>query len=154
MTAVAAQLAVTDDRPYAVEELWYLLLSRRWSCLVLVSPHRTPKTLRLARDLAEFGARHRRRAIEIIDALELDMDRASTIARRIEAKGDLRRLDESRFIVALESPTANPSAIEVLNAADAVVLLVEKGVTAIPEARRVVEIVGRQRLVGAVFAVD
>ena len=153
MTAVAAQ-AATDVRAYAVEELWYLLLSRRWSCLVLVSPHRTPNTLRLARDLAEFGAQHRRRPIEVIDALELDIERASTIARRIEAKGDLRRLDESRFIVALDSPIANPSAIEVLTASDAVVLLVEKGATTIPEARRIIEIVGRQRLVGAVFALD
>ena len=99
MTAVAAQ-AATDVPAYGVEELWYLLLSRRWSCLVLVSSHRTPKTLRLARDLAEFGAQHRRRPIEVIDALELDMERASTIARRI------------------------------------------------------IEIVGRQRLVGAVFVLD
>jgi hypothetical protein len=153
MTALAAE-AVADVRTYDVEELWYLLLSRRWSCLALVCPERTSRTLRLARDLSEFGTRHRRRPIEVIDAQELDMERASAIARRIEAKGDLRRLDESRFIVAVDSPIANPSAIEVLDASDAVVLVVEKGVTAIPEARRIVEIVGRERLVGAVFAVD
>jgi hypothetical protein len=153
MTAAAAQ-AAHDPRPYSVEELWYLLLPRRWSCLAIVSPDQTPNTLRLARSLAEFGARHRRRPVEVIDALQLDMERASEIARRIGPDGDLSHLTESRFIVALDSPIANPSAIEVLTASDAVALLVEKGVTRIPEARRLVDLVGRQRLVGAIFAVD
>jgi hypothetical protein len=153
MTVLAAE-AVTDVRASGVEELWYLLLSRRWSRLALVCPDRTPRTLRLARSLAEFGARHRRHPIEVIDAQELDMERASAIARRIEADEDRPQPDGSRFIVAVDSPIANPSAIEVLTATDAVVLLVQKGVTTIPEARKIIDVVGRQRLVGAVFAAD
>jgi hypothetical protein len=153
MTVLAAE-PVADLRASGVEELWYLLLSRRWSCLALVCPERTPRTLRLARDLAAFGAQHRRRPIEVIDAQELDMQRASAIAGRIEADGDLPHLDGSRFIVAVDSPIANPSAIEVLTATDAVVLLVQKGVTTIPQARKIIELVGRQRLVGAVFTAD
>jgi hypothetical protein len=121
---------------------------------VVVSPEPTSNTLRLALSLAGFGAQHRRRPVEVIDALQLDMERASAIARRIGPEGDLPRIDESRFVVALDSPIANPSAIEVLTASDAVVLLVEKGVTRIPQARKVIDMIGRQRLVGAVFAVD
>jgi hypothetical protein len=153
MTSLAAG-SVGEARPYSVEQLWYLLLPRRWSCLAVISPDRTPNTLRLARSLAEFGARHRRRPVDVVDALELDMERASEIARRIGPDGDHSQLTESRFVVALDSPIANPSAIEVLAATDAVALLVEKGVTRIPDARKLVELVGRERLVGAVFAAD
>ena len=58
------------------------------------------------------------------------------------------------FIVALDSPIANPVAIAVIAASDAVLLLLERGVTGIPQARRIVEIVGRDRLIGAVFDVS
>jgi hypothetical protein len=147
----------TDAAPapgmYAVEELWYLLLRRRWSCLAVVSPDRTPNTLRLARSLAAFGTQHRRRPVEVIDALELDIERASTLAHSIEVEAGSPRL-ESRFVVALDSPLANPSAIEVLTACDAAVLLLEKGITRIPQARKIIDIAGRHRLVGAVLAVE
>jgi len=42
----------------------------------------------------------------------------------------------------------------VLTACDTVVLLLEKGVSKIPQARKVIEIVGRQRLIGAVLALE
>src|SRR5207245_11151082 len=49
MTAASMPaLRTTEPGPgpaaYAVEELWYMLLSRRWSSLAVVSPERTPNT--------------------------------------------------------------------------------------------------------------
>jgi len=137
-----------------VQELWYRLLTRPWSALVVVSPDGTPSTLRVARGLAEFGAQHQRRPVDLIDGLQLDLDRASAIAHRIVPEEGVPRLAEPRFIVALESPIANPIAIEVLTAADAILLLVQKGVTKIPQARKVIEIAGRERIIGAVLAVE
>jgi hypothetical protein len=135
---------------YDVRQLWYKLLSRPWSCLVVVSPDPTPNTLRLARSLAEFGTLHRRRPVEVIDALQLDLERATAIARMVEPEAGA----DPRFIVALDSPVANPIAIEVLNAGDAILMLLEKAVTSIPQARKVLEIAGRERLVGAVLAAE
>jgi hypothetical protein len=139
---------------YAVEELWYKLLARPWSSLVVVSPDRTPKTLRLARSLAEFGTQHRRRPVEIIDGLQLDLERSAAIAQMMEPEGGAPRLSDPRFVVALDSPIANPIAIEVLTACDAVLILLEKGVTRIHQARKIIEIAGRERLIGAVLAVE
>jgi hypothetical protein len=142
---------VTDG--YDVHELWHrLLLLRPWSCLAVVSPERTPKTLRLARSLAELGTQLRRHPIELVEGMELDLERANVIAHLVEPRSSLAPA-EPRFVVALDSPIVNPVAIAVLAATDAVLLLLERGVTGIPQARRIVEIVGRERLAGAVLDV-
>src|SRR5438270_11220871 len=67
---------------YDVHELWYRLSSRPWSCLVVVSPDRTPNTLHLARSLADVGAQHRRRPIEVIDGPQLDPQRVAAILHK------------------------------------------------------------------------
>jgi hypothetical protein len=139
---------------YAVEELWYKLVARPWSCLGVVSPHRTPNTLRLTRSLAEFGTQHRQHPVEVIEGMQLDMKRSAAIAQMVNPQGEVPRLSDRRFIIALDSPIANPSAIGLLGASDAVLVLLEKGVTSIPQARRVVEIVGPERLLGAVLVDD
>jgi hypothetical protein len=142
------------EQGYAVEELWYKLLARPWSSLAVVSPERTPKTLRLARSLGEFGTRHRRRPVEIIDGMRLDLERSAAIAQMVEPEEGVPPLSDPRFVIALDSPIANPIAMEVLAASGAVLMLLEKGVTRIPQALRVIEMVGRERLIGAVLAVD
>ena len=136
---------------YDVRELWYRLLARPWSTLIVLSPDRTPDTLRVARSLAELGTRHRRCAIEAIDALDLGVDQAASLAHKIEPQEGVR--PEPRFVIALESPFANPIAFGVLAAADVVLLVLQKGVTRIPDARRIAEVVRPERLVGAVFTV-
>jgi hypothetical protein len=79
------------------------------------------------------------------------MERAASIAHRIQPQ-DGQRLGDQRFVIALDSPIVNPVAIGVLAAGDAVLLVLEKGVTRIPQARKIIEIAGRERLIGAVLA--
>jgi hypothetical protein len=142
------------SRGYDVRELWYRLLARRWSCLVVVSPDLTPNTLHLARSLAELGTQQRQCLVEVIDGLQLDLERAKTIVQMVEPQEDIPRPTEPRFVIALDSPIVNPIAFEVLSTADAVLMLLEKGVTRIPQARKIVESVGRERLIGAVLTVE
>ena len=137
---------------YDVRELWYRLLARPWSCLVVVAPDRTQNTLRLARSLAEVGTQLRRRPVEAIDGLDLDLDRAAAIVHRVEPQQGPPSPPEPRFVIALDPPTLNPIAFEVLAVGDGVLMLLEKGVTRIPRARKIVEAVGRERLMGAVLA--
>lgn len=142
---------VPVDDGYDVHELWYrLMLLRPWSCLAVVSSERTPKTLRLAQSLAELGTQLRRHPIELVDGLELDLERANEIVQLVEPASS-QAPAEPRFVVALDSPIGNPVAIAVLAATDTVVLLLERGTSGIPQARRIVEIVGRERLAGAVI---
>jgi hypothetical protein len=147
--SAAEHLRVAAPGGYDVHELWYKLLSRPWHCLVVVSPERTPSTLRMARSLAELGTQHRRSPVEMIDASQLDLERATAIAHAVESEQG-----ERRFVIALDSPTVNPVAIGVLTVGDAILMLVEKGVSKIPQARRIVEIAGRERFIGAVVVRD
>jgi hypothetical protein len=137
---------------YDVRALWYRLLSRPWSCLVVVSPERTPNTLRLARRLAELGTQYLRHPIEVIDGLELDLERSRAIAHMVGPQAGMPRLADPRFIIALDSPIVNPVAIGLLTVGDAILMLLEKGVSSIPQARQIIEIVGRERFLGAVLA--
>jgi hypothetical protein len=148
----AASGPVAGD--YEVQELWYRLAARPWSSLAVVSPDRTPNTLRLARSLAELGTLHTRHVVDLIDGLQLDPDRAAAIAQRVGSQGSGPSVAEPRFVIAVDSPIVNPVAIRLLATADAVLMLLEKGVSSIPQARRIVEIVGPERLVGAVLAVE
>ncbi len=142
-------LRVAAPGGYDVHELWYKLLSRPWNCLVVVSPERTQSTLRMASSLAELGTQHRRSPVELIDALELDLERVTSIAHSVGSNQG-----QWRFVVALDSPLVNPVAIGVLTVADAVLMLLEKGVSKIPQARRIIEIAGRERFIGAVVVGD
>jgi hypothetical protein len=142
------------SRGYDVRELWYRLLAGRWSCLVVVSPERTPNTLHLASSLAELGTQQRRRPVEVVDGLQLDLERANAIAHLVEPPEGVPRSTEPRFVIALDSPIVNPIAFGVLAAGDAVLMLLQKGVSKIPEARKIIEVVGGERMIGAVLAVE
>jgi len=147
--SAAEHLRVAAPGGYDVYELWYKLLSRPWHCLVVVSPERTPSTLRMARSLAELGTQHRRSPVEMIDASQLDLEQATAIAHSVESEEG-----ERRFVIALDSPVENPVAISVLTVGDAILMVLEKGVSKIPQARRIVEIAGRERFIGAVVVSD
>jgi hypothetical protein len=153
--AGGGDLRPIEPRPmsdgYDVHELWYKLASRPWSCLVVVSPERTPDTLRLARSLAQLGTKHRRHPVEMIDGTQLDLDRADAIAQAVAPAADLGQPAEPQFVIALDSPIANPVAIGLLAAGDAVLLLLEKGVSRLPQARKIVDITGRERMIGVVL---
>jgi len=59
-----------------------------------------------------------------------------------------------QFVVALDSPIVNPLAIGVITACDSALLLLLREQTTIPSARRTIELIGRERLLGAVIASD
>jgi hypothetical protein len=56
-----------------------------------------------------------------------------------------------RYLLATDNPLLNPAALGVIAACDGVLLLLQEGRTAIPRARRLVEFIGRERLMGAVL---
>jgi len=108
----------------------------------------------LARSLGELGTQQRQRLVEVINGLQLDLERANAIVRMVEPPEGIARPTEQRFVIALDSPIVNPIAFGVLAAGDAVLMLLQRGVSKIPEARKISEVVGRERLIGAVLAVE
>jgi hypothetical protein len=136
---------------YDVQELWYLLLRREWTCLAVVSPDSVRNTWRLATSLAEMGTRHGR-VVTAINGLEIDLERTAAITHQVAPRERPASGDDARFVVAIDSPLDNPFAIGVLAACDGVVLLLELGVSSLPRVRRMIEVIGRDQIVGAVLA--
>ena len=139
---------------YDVRELWYAMLPRGWVSLAVVSPGRTPKTLRLARSLAELGTQLLRRRVELLNATEVDVTFVAGVKEWFASSGSTRTVVPHQFVVALDSPIVNPLAIGVITACDSALLLLLREQTTIPSARRTIELIGRERLLGAVIASD
>jgi len=144
----STQVSIQRLQLYDVRELWYAILPRGWVSLALVSPQPTPRTLGLARSLAAFGAQTLGRPVELVDATELDLARVGMITQRLAPPG----LGQQQFVVGLDAPIVNPLAMGVMGACDSALLVLQRGHTTIPNARRTVEIIGRERLLGAVIA--
>lgn len=150
----STEVSIQPLHLYDVRELWYAILPRAWVSLAVVCPEWTPKTLRLARSLAESGTQTLGRPVELIDATELDLARVAMITHRLAPHGSTRNVEPCQFVIGLDPPIFNPLAIGVAAKCDSALLLLLRGQTTIPNARRTVEIIGRERLLGAVIASD
>src|SRR5262249_22232956 len=129
--------------------LWYLLVGRRWSTLAIVSPEDGPRAWRLAQELVEVARKRHSSTINAVKLLDLKLERAASVAHAVNTVTALG--ERKRFVLALDSPVGNPVALTVLAACDGVLLLLERGRTRIPEARKTVESVGREEVLGAVL---
>jgi len=139
----------TDQPAHDLSALWYTLVARRWTSLAVISPDDSPRAWRLVQKLDEIARVNQYRALKTVNILDLNLERAETITHAI---GKVSSLGErKRYLIAIDSPLENPVAIRVLSACDAVLLVLEKDRSRIPDAQRTVEMVGRGRLIGAVL---
>jgi hypothetical protein len=132
-----------------VTALWYALIGRPWASLAVISQDDSPRAWRLVQKLDEVARVNQYRALKTVNILDLTLERAEAIAHAV---GKVSSLGErKRYLIAIDSPLENPVAIRVLSACDAVLLVLEKDRSRIPDAQRTVEMVGRGRLIGAVL---
>lgn len=151
-----------------LQELWFATRRRPWRSLVVVpaSPGRSALPIALA--LAEVGGVIRMSPVQLVDASGMDLNRIAVLAMDITGEpagsswtsgsggpsreiGSSRYHDERAMIVAIDSVLANPLAVPLALAADAVLLMVEYGATDLASAHHTLELIGRERVVGAVL---
>jgi len=133
-----------------VSVLWYALRGRPWRTLALVAPGNASRAWRLAQ---EFRAAEGdpRSTVQVVNALNATVGRVAAVAHALSAKKLESAPGRPRFIVAVDSPLENPVAIGLLSVCDAVVLLLERRRTRIPDAKQILELVGPERFIGAVL---
>jgi hypothetical protein len=134
----------------AVIGLWYNLRARPWRTLALVAPGNGARAWRLAQELLAVEG-DRTRAVQVVNALDATVGRVAAVAHALSPRKLESALDQTRFIVVADSPLENPVAIGLLSTCDAVVLLLERQRTRIPDAQRILELVGPERFIGAVL---
>jgi hypothetical protein len=148
------------DRAAEVRELWFTISRRPWATLVMIPAHEGGSALGLAHELVEVGSALRRRPVELISAEGIDLTTSSGWlfdalsgrigARALEANAGSGTSQPPRCerIVVLEPIAANSMSVPVAQAADAVLLVVEQGVTDFSSARATLKAIGRERFVG------
>ena len=135
---------------YSVTALWHLLIVRPWTSLAVISADDGAKSWRLVEKLVEVARQAQYGALKPVNILELNPARVAAVANAVSKVSSLG--ERKRFVIAIDSPLENPMALRILAVCDAVLLVLEKGKSSIPESQRIVEMVGRERLIGAVLA--
>jgi hypothetical protein len=136
--------------PPEVSALWYSLRARPWRTLALVAPGNAPRAWRLAQKF-QLVEGERAQTLKLVNALDANVGRVAAVAHALSPKKLESAPERARFILAADSPLENPVAIGLLSTCDAVLLLLERQRTRIPDAQRILELIGPERFIGAVL---
>ena len=147
---VATVARVGRASPRGMGALFQALTTREWLSLAVVSAEEGSRAWWLVQELEKVAAQSHR-PVRTLNVLEVTLARAAAMAHALSPE-KLRAPDApERYLVATDSPLLNPAAMGVIAACDGVVLLLQEGRTPIPGARRLIDFIGRERLMGAVL---
>ena len=136
--------------PRGVGPLFHTLTERDWVTLAVVSAEDGARAWWLVQALEQVAVQAHQ-PLRTFNVLDVTVARATAMAHALSPAKLRSAGDAPRYVLATDSPAINAAALGVLTACDAVLLLVQEGRTPIPGARRLVELIGRQRLIGAVL---
>jgi hypothetical protein len=126
-------------------DLWFKLIRQDWSTLAVVPGHRLGSGVALACALSEVGSAVSRRGVELLSAEGHDLvPTTDWIFPRQEN-------DQFQRVIALDPIAVNPMVIPVAQAAQAVLVVVEREAADLGAVRRTVEAIGRQHVTGCVL---
>lgn len=150
-------LARIGDSPHGLEyqSLWFRLARMPWRSLVVVPAGEGGSAVAVATALADVGRRLRTAPVTFLVMVgPIDYASAGQIVASVARPPDDATeggAPYGRVIVAIPPVVSEPLGIAVTEAADAVVLCIEKGRTRSPSARRTIKMIGRDRIVGCVL---
>lgn len=137
--------SVQDD--VRMQLLWLSLQKKPWRSLAVMSADGGIDTLAVADSLAKVAWQYTGQPSCVFDMRELSLRLLEHQIRDMAAQLQ----GGERVFVALRSMNENPTAVPLAMAADAVVLCIELGKTAIKGAQRTLAAVGRERFIGALL---
>ena len=140
---VPAQAPLPDRR---WQQIWFAAMQRPWSSMALVPSHPGTSALFVAEALAGVGRLHGNRPVKLIDAEKTELPEVTDLGQSLAAIVDRLEL----AVVATDCPLSRPASIAIARMADAAVLVIPLGEARFSEARRAMDLVGRDRFIGAV----
>lgn len=142
VTFDAAPFALPDQWP----PIWFSLAEHDWRSLVLVPSQRTASAASSARALGAVGDAYEERSVRVIEAERATPESVREVIRLLAERNSAGE----RTIVVVSSPMLDVSAIPIARAVDAAVLVVPLGTTTLRDARRVLQLIGRDRFIGSI----
>ncbi len=128
------------------QELWFTLARQPWRSAVLVPAEPGLSADDLATALAGIGRRLGFTQVSSHVAEQLDFNTVGGLTAKVSSATQ----DAAQIIVAIPPVVVQPLGVAVARAADAVVLCVALGQTPSAQVARTIELVGRERIRGAV----
>jgi hypothetical protein len=128
------------------QKLWLATQKRHWRSLAIIGASEAMETLEVADMLAKIAWWYRGEPSCVIDlrdaSLRLVEFQVQELMSQVQAG--------QRVIVALRSTIENPTAVPLARAADAVILCVKLGETALKVAEKTIDEIGRDRVLGCI----
>ncbi|MFT3768673.1 MAG: hypothetical protein QM820_24770 [Minicystis sp.] len=134
------------DRP-DWQRLWLAIQRTPWRSLAVIPAHHDIPTTRVARAITQVATRHLGPTALVGDATAITLDRLQAAVSCWIARPE----GDPRVVLALAPVLTSPASLALAQAADAAILCLSLGRTALADAARTVEEVGRSRLLGAVI---
>ena len=132
------------------QQLWFNVLQRDWSSLVIVPAQPNVSVLPAARALVAVGRLYHQRPVHLIEA-----EAAEPAATGFIISSATHRVAAGeQVVIAVDSPLSQPVAIPISRAADAALLLVPLGRTRLAWARKTLDCIGRERFIGSITVGD
>jgi hypothetical protein len=128
------------------QELWFGLQRRPWRSLAVVPVGAAGSARDVASALCAVGQVQSHSPIPYLDVQGIDLRRVASLLEDLAIES--RQAD--RFLLVLDPLQENLAGVPVARAADAVLLCVDLGRSDFASARRAIELVGAERVLGAV----
>jgi hypothetical protein len=137
---------ISSARRDAWAHVWFTATPDRWSSLAVVPAAPGLDAASTAEALVQAGQSYGMADVLLINAIGA---RPETIGDVVDAC-TRRTAAGQKTVVALDSPFTNPAAIAIARTVDVVLLAVLLGGVRIAQARGTIDVIGRERFVGAV----
>jgi hypothetical protein len=138
--------AVPNSLAEAAEAVWVVAQRSTWTSLVLVPADATLSTGPLAVAVAAAASAQRGEPVEYLDLREVTLVDSRPVVDKLADKN--RRW---RYVAAVHCPLESQAALLLASAADAAILVIEKEQTLLRSARRILDLLGEDRFLGAVL---
>jgi hypothetical protein len=132
------------------QRLWFATRERQWTSLAIIPSDRSIDIRRIAESLVETGRIHGERPITLLSGVGVQLAGVHQIVDSIGAmttRGDW-------LVVPVDPITDNPSAVPIVHATSAALLVVRLGESLLGSARATLEAVGRERFLGSVVLAE
>ena len=128
------------------QRIWFAARQHGWNSLALVPSHSGIDVLAIAKALAATGRAHGERPVGVINATGVQLENVQQV---IATLGALPDRGESA-LVPVDPIDVNPSAVAIVQAASAALLVVRLGESLLSPTQAALDLVGRNRFLGSI----
>ncbi len=139
----------------AAQGLWFAVQTRPWASLAVLPAGPGESALSVANALYDVGALVSGGPMRLLDARAITMASSASfivnMSALVSAPGERRAGGLQRAVVVLPSVIEQLAVVPIVLAADAVLFTVTLGKTTLDSARRTLELVGAERVLGCIL---